>query len=367
MKDFSLLASEIEKVIETINFKKVYAYINIQKIAIYNDGFLYFSTHNEPFKQGVRDNLDLTKEFAILNSEQLSDDNNINAGFFIKQMVLNMFYKKHDKRIPNDLIALQYPKIYLNFDYMQYERRLLIKAVTSTDVYVKINYFRMFLNVRDLRRQMIGNEFSMLEYGLETINGLAEYTMYKAIYYLDKKLAKTITKELIGSFISLGKDHFDFRHSNVYSGLFLLLIMSDLQVEIDNIYYSDQTLYQIATRKINFIREPIAYRSDKNLLEKITEYEASISEKFAVFFENEPKRVNGYFQIFSYDPERVFVDKDTFYHESFVVLKNLLNNELIKIEGPVVTKILDNSFDIVTSYFYIELKRNPKKSKRRSK
>ena len=282
-------------------------------------------------------------------------------------MILNMFYKKHDKRIPNDLIALQYPNIYLNYDYMQYERRLLIKAVSTTDIYVKTNYFRMFLNVRDLRRQMIGNEFSMLEYGLETINGLAEYTMYKTIYYLDKKLAKSITKELVSNFISLGKHQFDFRHANIYSGLFLLLILNDLQVEIENIYHSEQTLYQIASRKINFIREPIAYRSDKNLLEKITEYEESISEKFAVFFENEPKRVNGYFQIYSYDPERIFVDRDSFFHESFVVLKNLLNNELIKIEGPIVTKILDNSFDIVTSYFYIELNRKINKRKKGSK
>ena len=142
--------------------------------------------------------------------------------------------------------------------------------------------------------------------------------------------------------------------------------MSDLQIDIEKLYENDQTLYQVVCKKISFIREPIAFKSDKNLLQKLTQHEEEVSEKFSIFFDNKPKRVNGYFQIFAFDPERIFSDKDNLYHESFVVLKNLLNNELIKIEGPVVTKILDNSYDIVTSYHYIELKRNHhKKGKRR--
>lgn len=365
MNDYCLKVLEIEKVIKTINFKKVYNYIKLQNIAIYKDGFLYFSDSKVPYYSNIRQNINEYKNYAILNDEELNESNFYNAALFVRQMVLNMFYENHDRRIPNDLIALQYPNIYLNFDYMQYERQLLLKAITMSDIYVKLNYLRMFLNVRDLRRQLIGNDFSMLEYGLETITGLADYTLYKALLFLDRKQAKSIIKSLISRFISLGKDHFDFRHANVFSGFFLLILMNDLQFEIENIYDSDQTLYQIISRKVNFIREPIAFRSDKNLLNKINEYEASISEKFAVFFDTNPKRVTGYYQIFAYDPERVFVDKDNLYHESFVVLKNLLNNELIKIQGPVVTKIMDNSYDIVSQYYYIELLKNAKKRKKR--
>ena len=141
--------------------------------------------------------------------------------------------------------------------------------------------------------------------------------------------------------------------------------MSELQIDIEKIFESNQTLYQTLTSKINFIREPIAFKSDKNLLEKLNQYEEEVAEKFITFFENTPKRVNGYFQIFAYDPNRIFIDKDSLYHESFVVLKNLLNNELVKIEGPVVTKILVNSYDVVTSYHYLELKKS-KKGKKKS-
>jgi hypothetical protein len=192
--------------------------------------------------------------------------------------------------------------------------------------------------------------------------------MYKAINSVDKKLMKSRIKELISIFSVTSREYFDFRHCNLYSGLFLLLIMNDLQIDIEQIYESDLTLYQIVCKKVNFIREPIAFRSDKTLLQKLTEYEDEVSEKFAIFFDNEPKRVTGYYQIFAFDPERVFVDKDSLYHESFIVLKNLLNNELIKIEGPVVTKVLDNSYDIVTSYHYLEHKNAKiKKSKRKLK
>ena len=366
MQDISFLVSSIEQIIDTINFKKIYSFFKKQKIAIYNDGFLYFSDYKIAFDSNIRNSIKNSTDYAILNYESLDSDNLINAGLFIKQMVLNMFYKRHDRRIPNDLIALQYPKIYLNFDYMRYERQLLMKAYSATDNYVKINYLRMFLNVRDLRRQLIGNEYSMLEYGLETITGLSEYAMYKAINSLDKKVMKSRIKDLISIFSVTSREYFDFRHCNLYSGLFLLLVMNDLQIDIEQLYESDLTLYQVVCKKVNFIREPIAFRSDKTLLQKLTEYEDEVSEKFAIFFDNEPKRVTGYYQIFAFDPERVFVDKDNLYHESFIVLKNLLNNELIKIEGPVVTKVLDNSYDIVTSYHYLEHKNAKiKKSKRK--
>ena len=151
----------------------------------------------------------------------------------------------------------------------------------------------------------------------------------------------------------------------MFSGFLLILLMNDLQIDIEMLYESELNLYQVLCKKVNFIREPIAFKSDKNLLQRITEYEESISEKFSIFFENEPKRVAGYYQIFAFDPERIFVDKDNLYHESFVILKNLLNNELVKIEGPVITKIMDNSFDIVTSYHYLDNKKSKGKSKRK--
>ena len=79
------------------------------------------------------------------------------------------------------------------------------------------------------------------------------------------------------------------------------------------------------------------------------------------FFENNPKRVQGAFQIYAYDPKRIFVDKDNLYHESFVILKNLLTNELIRLNGPVITKVLENSIDVVTSYHYFEYAKKNKK------
>jgi hypothetical protein len=214
---------------------------------------------------------------------------------------------------------------------------------------------------------MIGNEFSMLEYGLETINGLSDYAMFKAISLIDKKLMKNKIKEVVSSYTLNANEYFDFRHANLYSGLLLVLLMNDLQIDIEKLFESDQTLYQAVSNKIQFIREPIAFKSDKSLLEKMTRYEEEISEKFLIFFENEPKRVTGYYQIFGYDPERIFVDKDNLYHESFVILKNLLNNELVKIEGPVVTKIIDNSYDIVTSYHYFDYKKKKTRKKGSSK
>ena len=133
----------------------------------------------------------------------------------------------------------------------------------------------------------------------------------------------------------------------------MLLILEDLQIDILKLYENDNTVYQLATSKIRFFSEPIAYQTDKNILISINKFEEDVAEKFALFFENNPVRVTGSYQIFGFDPYRIFADKDNLYHESFVVLKNLLDNELIRIEGPVITKVMENSIDIVTSYHYL--------------
>lgn len=352
---------EIEDIINKINFKNIYPYFEKQKIGVYEDRLLHLSEGTVSFISEVRASTKEYSTYTILNHDFLSDNNNINAGLFVRQMLINSFYKHHDKRIPNDLIGLRYPRIFLNYDYMNYERYLIVKAMNAKDNYVKLNYFRMFLNVRDLRRQMIGNEFSMQEYNLETIEGLATYLMYKVVLQLDKNLAKTYLKESLKEFNHITKASFDFFNVNKEVGFFMALIMDDLGLDIGLLYEGSDTLYQLATNKIKFIREPISYRSDRTLINKLEKYESSISEKFSIFFENNPKRVQGPFQIFAYDPKRIFVDKDNLYHESFVILKNLLNNELIRLNGPVITKVLDNSIDIVTSYHYFEYAKKNKK------
>ena len=129
MREIFVTVSNIEEIIETINFKKIYSFFKKQQIAIYKDGFLYFTNYKTPFNHSVRDSIKSLKDVAVLNYESLSYDNLINAGLFIKQMVMNMFYQKHDKRIPNDLIALQYPNIYLNYDQQDdLKRRASIKV-----------------------------------------------------------------------------------------------------------------------------------------------------------------------------------------------------------------------------------------------
>ena len=352
---------EIENIINSINFKNIYQYFERQKIGIYENRVLHLSNETVNYISEVRESIKEYSDYTILNFDCLSDNNIINAGLFIRQMLINSFYKHHDKRIPNDLIGLRYPRIFLNYDYMNYERYLIVKSINAKDNYVKLNYFRMFLNVRDLRRQMIGNEYSMQEYNLETVEGLATYFMYKVVEQLDKSIAKTYFKESLKNFTHVTHQSFDFFNVNPEIGFFMAMIMDDLGLDIGLLYEGTDTLYQLATNKLKFIREPISYRSDRSLINKLDRYEKSISEKFSIFFENNPKRVQGAFQIYAYDPKRIFVDKDNLYHESFVILKNLLTNELIRLNGPVITKVLENSIDVVTSYHYFEYAKKNKK------
>ena len=124
----------IQNIINSVNLKKIYRNFEKKPIAVYNDGFLYYMDEVIPFPSDMRESIAINKKYAVLNYEKLGSDDNLNAGRFIRRMVLNMFYERHDRRIPNDLIALRYPKVYLNFDYMRYERALLLKSIGSRGV-----------------------------------------------------------------------------------------------------------------------------------------------------------------------------------------------------------------------------------------
>ena len=89
MTEINLIVVEIEKIIETINFKKIYNFIEKQKIAIYHDGFLYFNDSKTAFANSIRENIQNHYNIAILNYEDLTDNLIINAGFFVKQMVIS--------------------------------------------------------------------------------------------------------------------------------------------------------------------------------------------------------------------------------------------------------------------------------------
>ena len=69
MNEISTLVSEISEIIDSINFKKIYRFFEKQKIAIYHDGFLYFTDKKIPFTNSIRDSINEVKDLAILNYE----------------------------------------------------------------------------------------------------------------------------------------------------------------------------------------------------------------------------------------------------------------------------------------------------------
>ena len=340
------LITRIQKIKEILNSVSLdFCQLKMYPIAVYYNGMIY--TDQGEYMISEIENI---SDYAIINFDNLYDDDVVNAGYCVKIMAENNFYRKKDVRIPNDLLALDYPNVYLNYDYLSYERKLLMKGLTISDRYVKLNYLRMFLNIRDLRDQIIGTEFSVLEYQLETIEGLSQYAMYRFMISYDKKYQKFFKNKLTKIEYETAS-YFSFRYRNKYSGLMMLLYFEEFGLNIERLYSSSDTLYQLAIEHFKFIKEPIPIKSDKQLLENLYEYDDAITEKFTIYFENDPKKIFGSWQIYQYDPLRIYKNKSNIYHESFVVLKSLLDNELLYLEGPIITKVMENSIDIVTCYY----------------
>lgn len=335
-----------------IDWKDLGVSLKEYKIGIYYEGDIYFSKGKRAFSSLTLEE----KKYSIFldYNRLLEEDPILYLATFIKEGILKKLYLDYQEKIPNELLGLDYPQNYLNLDYIHFERSLFVKAIRSTNKYEKINYLRMILNVRDLRTQMIGEEFSQLEDQFQTIYGLSEYGMWKVLGQFQKVKQQNYIKHILNTFAHLDKTEFTFRKLNPNSGLLLLVLMDTLGYSMIDIWkIKKMTIYDFCCKKISFIHEPVSFKNDQTLIKKLEQFHERSDELLKDYFAKEPKKCFGQYQIYNFDPDNMFKRNHNIYHGNYVVLKNLTTSELEYFSGPIVTKIMENSLDIVTTYYYL--------------
>lgn len=332
------LARRINKELDLIKFDSLFSGFERPRFALYNDGYLYYPDKIMPYKK--------EKNVTIIGELDLDSPLAINVSMVVKQMFLDFLSSHYQMHFPNYLKILDYPFNYLNIDYMCYEKNLLLKGFLTKDLNEKLNYLRMFMNVRHIRKDLI-DDYIKEEYKNETINGLCEFIFYKVLKQLSPRLAHQYINEEIHSIKIYSRDFFDLYHQNHFVGCMLMMMLEDLKIRFSAFDLKNRTIFETILGKVEYIEEMISYIPTEGLIANIKRYNNEIKECFIDFFAYKTKKTSGEFKIIGFDPFRMIKNDNQIYHQNFVKIQDKYG-KIYFINGPVITRGND---DVVTCYF----------------
>ena len=359
--------SELNKLIDFVNFDQLWNGFSKSKYAIYNDKYFYINDDkglNLELKKdefgfiGKVDERFIGNSAISINNENIAiwDQRTIYEGMENEKLasvvIHEMFHcfqaQYGEKRYANEILGIEYPIEINNISLRSQERKFLYNAIFESDKLKKYELLKQFFNIRSRREELIG-DFINYEKGIETFEGPAVFVEFQALSQLSaNKNRLELLKEYTDGFADISIDNLAIRRSSYNQGMLLCLIAEDIAPGWKRKYQeSPDYLSDFILNELNFE----VYKSGNNLIpsnEVIECLEKWSKKRDAIFeeFENSSEKlfVNGGVQITGFDPMNIVKREKELIHKSF--LRVLLGNKEQVINGPVKTIIGDNVFDV---------------------
>lgn len=335
------LANKIDKELNKLDFDRLFPSFVKIPFALYHDGLLFYPKKIVPYEHKVNEaivNYDKEEPFAITVAN------------VVREMFVQYLNRACPRHYPNEMNILNYPENFLNYDYMAYEKKLLLKSYNTKDLNEKLNYLRMFMNVRHVRESIIGNAI-YLEFKVETTTGLANYIFLKVLKLFNSRLYTQYIHEAIHTMDFYQRSYFDLRHYNYFVGCLVLLILDELKIYISIYDLKQRTIFETMRGKIEYIEEMISYVPTKNLINNLKHYKNEVKNLFLDFYAYKIKKVGGKFRIVVLDPNSIIKYENQIFHQKFVCLEDL-NGKSFLVQGPVITK-MDDENNVITYFVKI--------------
>ncbi|WP_041053847.1 hypothetical protein [Jeotgalibacillus campisalis] len=245
-----------KKVIETNwsrlwpGFKPVaYCIYNQEKVYLFNhpafqnlDGQAVVFDWEEQF---VGDTLILYKDYptAIVRWDQNTFVNDL-----YQVLVHEIFHGYQtiidEKWFPDELTGVCYPLLVENIDLRMKERKLLNEAYKEKNPVKKMQCLQAFRFFRT-RREAILKQDIEYEYLMESVEGPAYYVKFQAANHMDDTSAEKCLQFYRQMLLDPQKTNLHLRKSCCISGLFICLLMDQLDEKWKDIFVdSDLTLYE---------------------------------------------------------------------------------------------------------------------------
>ncbi|WP_350343173.1 hypothetical protein PRVXT_002457 [Proteinivorax tanatarense] len=356
---------ELNNIIESVSFNKLWDGFNKTKYAIYNDknfyvndneglelelikdDFCYIGKTDERFAGNTAIKID-NNYIAIWNEENIRQgmSNEKLASLIIHEMFHCFQLANDESRFANELLGISYPMTIENINLRTLERQYLFDANHEIDKEKKMKLITLFYNTRKRREQVIGN---IIEYekAIETIEGAAVYVEYKALEQLMSRSSINLA-EYIKGFTDITEKNLNIRHSSYNQGLLLGLI-ADEYIPNWKERFSNSTQFLsdfiLSELKINEIKLDYKHENLKEIEGCIANWK---EQRDLVFneFERKTKRktLEDGFQITGFDPMNIVKRDQEIIHKNFLKVKIDSSEQVIK--GPIKALIGKHIFDV---------------------
>lgn len=336
----------VDEVLGTLDFGALSAGFHRYKYALYTGSEICLDGQMIPYQDDFRGNTVLEyggEPIAIWNLEaDPAEDTELLAYLLVHEMYHCHQRANNEKRYPSELTLLRYPADIENFEKKYNENLYLADAWEKRDE----KALQAFARIRAMRMKaypaMVRQEFMV-----ETIEGMAEYVGLKALHTINREKFAAVTGEYLQKLRAQDGVLFDVRRSCYYSGALYALCLERLGRKIQNVFDSEQTVYEqnptdlsdggaVEIKRYNFISHQYAKRSEKT--------EKRIAECIGQGEYTPCKAL-----ICGYDPMNMFRAGDFVYCKDFVCLDT--GGTIQTVSAAVVLQLEENSDQSIKGYY----------------
>ncbi len=348
------LYQRIDKILNEIKWNEIWEGFHRYPYALYNEETVWLESEEISYTHEFLGNTSIAWNGGYLAIWFVSLDEKEDAEELAAGIVHEMFHafqlEAGEMRYPNNLEILNYPINAENFTIKYMENILLAKAYMTNKVQQKSKLLSQFAFLRKKREQLYGNAIYN-EYLTETLEGMAEYAGLSALKQINEDKFRIKINYYINCLKEKSEAMFDIRKISYYSGVVLMLTISDSDINIlHKIGKTQETVFQLFVSKIE-VKAGVFRTKDTVITKLINQHLVTVKTTFQDFFiiPREKVIINGY--ICGYDPMNMIKYGQQLFCSRFIIIFNEDTQESLYIKGPVIVEIKEDTNRVLSCYY----------------
>lgn len=349
------LYMEVEKRLDKLNYGEIWSGFSRMDFAIYNEDKVFLKDEEIDYDTRFLGNTSIDYQGRNLAIYNLGLDKDYDLDEITSIIVHESFHSHQiasgEKRFPNDLLGLDYPKELNNYKIKHRENQLLVQALNSKDQVEKFDSLKEFIGLRMARLEAYPDGLKY-EMAIETIEGSAEYCGIKALRTIsqgayEKKL-EDYKRILLDDIATL----FDIRRVSYYVGVLFLLLLDDLSIYFtEEIGGQEDYIFEEVAREFQPMKIAMVGMDKGEVEKKFIDYIDEVEKKFTEFYKSDVKVHKGNFEICGYDPMNMIKRGNEILCSNFIMLRNLEDGEKIFVKGPLLIAMEPGSLYRANEYY----------------
>lgn len=346
------LYSEVEELIQKIDFEAIWPQFRAYDFALYDDIDIYMKNQTIPYDQRFLGNTAIEIEDTVIAIWKVERPDREDPVLLASNIVHEMFHafqrERSETRYPDDLVLLDYPTSIENFELKYSENLFLSLALKSHSFESKREYFNSFVSCRLYREGILGQMIEQ-EYRVETIEGMAEYVGLMALKQLSPFLFHYREDKICDYLKSPDERLFYVRKNGYYTGAAICLILKELGIDFyHDLETTNKTLFTFLGKDELQPVKPLL--SDDEIESNYEAFMSTRNELFDQFLSNHNEEIQIKANIVGYDPMNMYKRGDEILCSHFILLREVGHNESHYIQGPVLLKMKTGSLREVEAY-----------------